>query len=88
MATHSVSIPVTVGLTDVNDAPIFSDGESATRSLPENSAANVNLGSFLHRHLTRTDTPSPTPCQAPTPPFFAINTLKPANSPRKAGIDL
>ena len=41
---HSVSIPVTVDLTDVNDAPIFSDGESATRSLPENSAANVNLG--------------------------------------------
>ncbi len=42
--TASDSITVTVNLTDVNDAPVFSDGDSTTRSLPENSGANVNVG--------------------------------------------
>ncbi len=40
----SDTIAVTVNLTDANDAPTFSEGESATRSLPENSGANVNVG--------------------------------------------
>ena len=41
------TIAVTVNLTDVNDAPTFSDGENATRSLPENSGADVNVGNPL-----------------------------------------
>ncbi len=38
------SIAVTINLTDVNDAPVFTEGDTATRSLPENSGANVNVG--------------------------------------------
>ncbi len=41
------SIAVTVNLTDANDAPVFSEGESATRSLPENSGANLNVGAAV-----------------------------------------
>ena len=41
------SIAVTVNLTDVNDAPTFSEGDSATRTLPENSGANVNVGAAV-----------------------------------------
>ena len=41
------SIAVTVNLTDVNDAPVFTEGESATRSLAENSGANVNVGAAV-----------------------------------------
>ncbi len=41
------SIAVTVNLTDVNDAPVFTEGESATRSVPENSGANVNVGAAV-----------------------------------------
>ena len=42
--TITDTIAVTIDLTDVNDAPVFSDGDSATRSLPENSTANVSVG--------------------------------------------
>ncbi len=45
--TAADSIAVTVNLTDVNDAPVFSDGDSTTRSVPENSGANVNVGDPL-----------------------------------------
>ena len=40
----SASATVTITVTDVNEPPVFTDGASATRSLPENSAANVNVG--------------------------------------------
>ena len=48
----SASIPVTVNLTDVeeappNRAPVFNEGNGATRSLPENSEAGENVGAPL-----------------------------------------
>ncbi len=41
------SIAVTVSLTDVNEAPVFADGASATREVAENSAASVNVGAAV-----------------------------------------
>ena len=41
---YSASITVTVNVTNVNEAPIFKEGSSATRSIAENSAANTNIG--------------------------------------------
>ena len=38
------TITVTITLTDANDAPVFEDGDTATREVPENSGANVNVG--------------------------------------------
>ncbi len=35
---------VTISVTDVNDAPVFTDGDSTTRSIAENSVANTNIG--------------------------------------------
>ncbi len=40
----AVSIPATVNLTDVNEAPAFDEGASATRQVAENSASGVNVG--------------------------------------------
>ena len=40
----SDSITVTINLTDVNDAPVFTEGDTATREVLENSGANVNVG--------------------------------------------
>ena len=40
----STSIPVTISVTDVNDAPVFTDGDSTTRTIAENSVANTNIG--------------------------------------------
>ncbi len=40
----SDSIDVTINLSNVNDAPIFSDGTSTTRSVAENTAADQNIG--------------------------------------------
>ena len=37
-------IRVGILLNDVNDAPVFRDGERAVREVPENSGANVNVG--------------------------------------------
>ena len=50
------SIAVTINLTDVNDAPTFTDGDSTTRSLAENTAAGENVG-MRYRRRTRTTTP-------------------------------
>ncbi|MCG9127098.1 cadherin domain-containing protein, partial [Candidatus Poribacteria bacterium] len=46
----TASIPVTINITnideqDVNNAPVFTDGSSTTRSVQENTAAGVNIGS-------------------------------------------
>ena len=41
----SDSISVTINITDVNDAPTFTDGENTTRSVAENTAASQNIGS-------------------------------------------
>ncbi len=42
----SDSIPVTITVTNVNEAPSFATS-TATRSIPENTAANTNIGSAL-----------------------------------------
>ncbi len=43
------SIPVTINVTDVdeNTAPVFTDGESAERSIAENTGAGVNIGTAI-----------------------------------------
>ncbi len=51
----SDSINVTINLTDANDAPVFTDGNTTTREVPENSGANVNVG----LPLTATDQDRP-----------------------------
>ena len=45
----SDSIAVTINVTDVNEnrAPAFSEGNSATRSVAENTASGVNIGSAV-----------------------------------------
>ena len=39
------SITVTINVTNVNEAPSFTDGTSTARSIAENTAANTNIGS-------------------------------------------
>ncbi|MXX27471.1 MAG: cadherin repeat domain-containing protein, partial [Caldilineaceae bacterium SB0668_bin_21] len=39
------SITVTISVTDANDAPVFADGTSITRSVAENTASGQNIGS-------------------------------------------
>ena len=41
------AIIVTVNITDANDAPIFTDGDSTTRSIAENTAAETNIGTAV-----------------------------------------
>ncbi len=41
----SDSITVTINVTNVNEAPVFSDGSSTTRSIAENTASGENIGS-------------------------------------------
>ncbi len=41
----NASIGVTIRVSNVNDAPIFTEGTSTTRSVPENAVANTNIGS-------------------------------------------
>ncbi len=38
------NIDVTINLTDVNDAPVFTEGPTATREFPENTAAGTDIG--------------------------------------------
>ena len=40
-------ITVTINVTNVNEAPVFSDGDSITRQVDENTAAGTNLGSVI-----------------------------------------
>ena len=40
----SDSIAVTISVTDANDAPVFTDGTSTTRSIAENTASGQNIG--------------------------------------------
>ena len=42
--TLSDSIAVTINVTDVNEAPVFTEGATATRSIAENTAAGTNIG--------------------------------------------
>ena len=41
------SISVTINVRSVNDAPVFTERNSATRSIPENTAANTNIGTAV-----------------------------------------
>ncbi len=41
------SIAVTINVTDVNEAPEFSDGDTTNRSIAENTTANTNIGSAV-----------------------------------------
>ncbi len=43
----SDTITVTVNITNVNEAPVFAEGENATRSVAENTAAGVNIGTAV-----------------------------------------
>ncbi len=45
----SDSIPVTINVTDVieNRAPVFTEGNSITRTIAENTAANINIGTAI-----------------------------------------
>ena len=43
----SDSISVTINVTNVNEAPIFSDGASTTRAIAENVSANINIGTAV-----------------------------------------
>ena len=42
-------IPVTINVTDVieNRAPVFTEGSSITRTIAENTAANINIGTVI-----------------------------------------
>ena len=41
------SIDVTITVTDVNDAPVFTDGTSTTRAVAENTASGTNIGTAV-----------------------------------------
>ena len=43
----SDSIVVTINVTDVNEAPVFSDGTTTTRTIAENVGANINIGTAV-----------------------------------------
>ena len=43
----SDSISVTINVTNANDAPVFTDGTSTTRSIAENTASGTNIGSAV-----------------------------------------
>ncbi len=43
----TVSIAVTINVTDANDAPIFTDGTSTTREVAENTATGQNIGTAI-----------------------------------------
>ena len=43
----SDSIVVTINVTDVNEAPVFSDDTTTTRAIAENVGANINIGTAV-----------------------------------------
>ena len=45
--TLTDSITVTINVSDVNEAPAFSDGASTTRAIAENVPADINIGSAV-----------------------------------------
>ena len=46
-APGNYTIPVTINLTDVNEAPTFDDGATATRNIAERADATVNVGTAV-----------------------------------------
>ena len=55
---ESVSIDVTISVTDVNEnsEPVFSDGDSTTRTVAENTASGQNIGTMVAATDTDNDT--------------------------------
>ncbi len=45
--TDTISVTINVTDVDENRAPVFTDGESTTRSVAENTAANTNIGTAV-----------------------------------------
>ena len=45
--TFTDTITVTINVTDANDAPIFTDGTTTTRSVAENTVASQNIGTAV-----------------------------------------
>ncbi len=45
--TLTDSITVTINVTNVNEAPVFADGNSTTRAIAENVPADINIGSVV-----------------------------------------
>ncbi len=43
----SANINVTINVTNVNEAPVFTAGTSTTRSIAENAGPNINIGSVV-----------------------------------------
>ena len=43
----SDSISVTISVTDVNEAPVFTDGTTTTRAIAENVGENINIGKVV-----------------------------------------
>ena len=41
------SISVTINVTDVNEAPVFADGETTSRAIAENVGADINIGTAV-----------------------------------------
>ncbi len=52
----SASISVTINVTDVNEAPEFTDGSSTTRSIAENAPTGTSIGSAVAATDPETDT--------------------------------
>ena len=59
-AHGTVSIPVTINVTDIanenNSAPVFTEGNSTTRSVTENTAAGENIGTAVSATDANNDT--------------------------------
>ena len=51
----SDSISVTINVTNVNEAPVFSDGTTTTRAIAENVGANINIGTAVKASDPDTD---------------------------------
>ena len=59
-ANGTVSIPVTINVTDIanenNSVPVFTEGNSTTRSVAENTAADENIGTAVSATDANNDT--------------------------------
>ena len=45
--TLTDTITVTINITDTNDPPVFTEGDSTTRFITENTPTNTNIGDPL-----------------------------------------
>ena len=66
------TIDVTINVTQGNEAPVFTDGDSTTRSIAENTAANQNIGAAV----TATDPDAPNSTDDTNPDTSTLDTLR------------